>query len=416
MPVANQLIKMSSVLKAATIDVASDQRPTVVHVGKFYSPHVGGIETHLETLCRRLRKSMNVRVLVANDRRGDEDTIVDGVSVSRHAIQFNLAGAPVCLSMVRKIRRANADIVHVHLPNPAGIIAVMASGYRGRLVATWHSDIVRQRRLAQMFAPIQRRFLRNCDAIIATSSKYVESSIELARFRDRCHVIPYGIEVDEIRRPDAEAVRSIRERYPGPLIVTVGRLVYYKGIEYLIRAMKRIHATLLIVGDGPLRTSLEREATALGVGERVIFMGEMQPRDIVPYYHACDIFVLPSIARSEAFGIVQLEAMACGKPVVNTQIASGVPFVSLDDVTGLTIEPCNAAALEQAVNRLLADSELRARYGTAAIARVDNEFSSATMLRRTLDLYEQLLSRNLRGERSHTSEPTRDGVVDNLER
>jgi rhamnosyl/mannosyltransferase len=287
----------------------------------------------------------------------------------------------------------------------------MASGYRGRLVATWHSDIVRQRRLAQMFAPIQRRFLRNCDAIIATSSSYVESSLDLAGFRDRCQVIPYGIEVDEIRRPDAEAVRSIRERFPGPLILTVGRLVYYKGFEYLIRAMKRIHATLLIVGDGPLRTSLEREAIALGVGDRVIFMGEMQPRDIAPYYHACDLFVLPSIARSEAFGIVQLEAMACGKPVVNTQIASGVPFVSLNNITGLTIEPCNVAALEQAVNRLLEDSELRARYGKAAIARVDTEFSSATMVRRTLTLYEQLLSRNSRGDQSHT----RDAVVGNLE-
>ena len=403
---------MSSVIPAATIDATRNGRPSVIHVGKFYSPHVGGIETHLETLCGQLRKSMDVRVLVANDQRGDEDTIVDGVHVSRHAIQFNLAGAPVCLSMVRKIRRANADIVHVHLPNPAGIIAVMARGYRGRLVATWHSDIVRQRRLAQMFAPIQRRFLRNCDAIIATSSSYVESSLDLARFKDRCHVIPYGIDVGEIRRPDAEAVRSIRERYPGPLILTVGRLVYYKGIEYLIRAMKRIRATLLVIGDGPLRTSLEREATALGVGDRVIFMGEMQPRDIFPYYHACDLFVLASIARSEAFGIVQLEAMACGKPVVNTQIASGVPFASLNNVTGLTIEPCDVAALAHAVNRLLTDKELRAKYGKAAIARVDDEFNSATMLRRTVDLYEQLLSGSARDDQSHI----RGAVAGNLER
>jgi len=107
---------------------------------------------------------------------------------------------------------------------------------------------------------------------------------------------------------------------------------------------------------------------------------------------------------------VQLEAMACGKPVVNTQIASGVPFASLNNVTGLTIEPCDAPALEHAVNRLLTDKELRARYGKAAIARVDDEFSSATMLRRTLDLYEQLLSRTLRGDQSHI----RGAVAGNL--
>lgn len=385
---------------AAALEPVSAKRPVIVHVGKFYAPHVGGIETHLETLCRGLGKSMDARVIVANDGRGDHEAIIEGVTVSRHAIQFNLAGAPVCPSMVKKIRRANADIVHVHVPNPAGILAVMASGYRGRLVTTWHSDTVRQRRLAQMFGPLQRRHLRNCDAIIATSRNYVESSLDLRNFTDRCSVIPYGIEVDEIRRPDFSAVEAIRERYAGPLLLSVGRLVYYKGFEYLVQAMKRIAATLIIVGDGPLRASLERLARAVGVAERVVFLGEMQPREIAPYYHACDIFVLASIARSEAFGIVQLEAMACGKPVVNTQLASGVPFASLNEVTGLTVEPCNAEAIEHAVNRLLADSELRTRFGEAAKKRVDDEFSSSTMLRRTVELYQELLSSEPRRTRT----------------
>ncbi len=381
-------------------DLTSGKRPSIVHVGKFYAPHVGGIETHLETLCPQLAKSMDVTVLVANDERGHQETSIDGVKVSREAIRFNLAGAPVCPSMVTKIRRAKPDIVHVHVPNPAAILAVMMSGYRGRLITTWHSDTVRQRRLAQMFAPIQRRYLSNCDAIIATSPNYVESSSDLSEFRDRCRVIPYGIEVDEIRRPDLHAVEAIRARYPGPLLLSVGRLVYYKGFEYLVQAMRQIAATLLIVGDGPLRESLERLAHTAGVAERVVFLGEMQPREVVPYYHACDIFVLASIARSEAFGIVQLEAMACGKPVVNTQLASGVPFASLNEVTGLTVEPCNDDAIAQAVNLLLADRELAGRFGAAASKRVDQEFSSATMLRRTLDLYREVLAsepRRMRG-------------------
>jgi glycosyltransferase involved in cell wall biosynthesis len=383
---------MSSIASTAAVSLAGSKRPSVLHVGKFYAPHVGGIETHLETLCRGLTESMEVRVLVANDRGGDEEAILDGVKVSRHAIRFNLAGAPICPSMVKEIRRANADIVHVHVPNPAGILAVMASGFRGRLITTWHSDTVRQRRLAQMFSPIQRRYLGNCDAIIATSPNYVESSLDLANFRDRCHVIPYGIEVEGLHRPDLASVNAIHGRYPGPLLLTVGRLVYYKGFEYLVSAMKGIAATLLIVGDGPLRASLERQAAMEGVADRVRFIGEMQPRDIIPYYHACDIFVLASIARSEAFGIVQLEAMACGKPVVNTRLGSGVPFASLDGVTGLTVEPCNVEALERAINRLLEDGELRARFGEAAQKRVDAEFSSSSMLKRTRDLYQELLA------------------------
>jgi glycosyltransferase involved in cell wall biosynthesis len=335
---------------------------------------------------------MDVKVLVANDKPGDEDAIVDGVSVSRLGIQFSIAGAPVCPTMAWKIRRTQADLVHVHLPNPAGILAVMASGYRGRIVATWHSDVVRQRRLARLFAPIQRRFLRNCKAIIATSPNYVESSTDLAAFEARCRVIPYGISISDFCHPDFEAVEAIHRKYAGPLVLAVGRLVYYKGLEYLISAMAGINATLLVVGDGPLRLSLERQANDLGVSDRIKFLGEMQPSEIVPYYQACDVFALPSVARSEAFGIVQLEAMACGKPVVNTKLASGVPFASLDGVTGITVDPGNAPMLEHAINRLLQDVDLRARLGRAALDRVQQEFTVEKMVSRTRDLYEELLN------------------------
>jgi glycosyltransferase involved in cell wall biosynthesis len=378
----------------------ADSRINVLHVGKFYPPHLGGMETHLETLCRELRKTMNVRALVANDKRRDEDSIIDGVSVSRLAMHFSIAGAPVCTSMAWKLRRAAADIVHVHVPNPAGIVAVMASGYKGKLIVTWHSDVVRQRRLAQIFAPIQRRFLRASSAIVVTSPNYLQSSPDLASFRDRCHVIPFGIDGDHIRRVDPDAVKAIRDRYPGPLLLAVGRMVYYKGFEFLIRAMRDIKATLLLIGEGPLRHSLEQQARALGVSERVIFLGTLS--DIAAYYHACDVFVLPSVHRSEAFGIVQLEAMACGKPVVNTRVDSGVPFVSLDGVTGVTVPPRDVEALRHAINRLLANSDLRAHYGNAGRKRVDSEFSRGAMVLRTRDLYESMLAGSeLHGRAAH---------------
>ena len=255
-----------------------DPRINVVHVGKFYPPHVGGMESHLETLCRELRKTMNVRALVANDVRRDEDSIVDGVRVSRLATHFNLAGAPVCATMPWKVRGAAADIVHVHVPNPTGVLAVMASGYKGKIVVTWHSDVVRQRRLAQIFAPIQRRFLSRCSAIIASSPNYLETSPDLADFRSRCHVIPFGIDFDHFRRVDELAVKAIHDRYPGPLLLAVGRMVYYKGFEFLIRAMKQIDAKLLLIGDGPLRASLEREARAAGGGGPSDFPGHAARR------------------------------------------------------------------------------------------------------------------------------------------
>lgn len=368
-------------------------RISVLHVGKFYPPHPGGMETHLETLCRALGKAMDVRALVANDTRRDEEAVIDGVSVSRLAIDFHIAGAPVCIGMASKLRRSNADIIHVHVPNPAGVLAVMASGYKGKLIVTWHSDVVRQRRLARIFAPIQRRFLGKCSAIIASSPNYIESSPDLARFRDRCRVVPFGIDVDQFRRVDREAVKAIRDRYRGPLLLSVGRLVYYKGFEYLIRAMREVKATLLIVGEGPLRYSLEQEARAAGVMDRVMFLGAVP--GITPYYHACDAFVLPSVSRSEAFGIVQLEAMACGKPVVNTQLRSGVPFVSVDGATGFTVMPRDSAEMARALNRLLDDHELRQKYGSAALQRVRAEFTVDAMAKRTIDVYEQVINGGL---------------------
>jgi rhamnosyl/mannosyltransferase len=149
--------------------------------------------------------------------------------------------------------------------------------------------------------------------------------------------------------------------------------------------MKDVEGRLLIVGKGPLRGTLERLARNLGVSERVTFLTEVQ--DVRPYYHAADVFALSSIARSEAFGIVQLEAMACSKPVVNTKLDSGVPFVSPHGVTGLTVPPADAGALASAINTLLDDTALSARYGRAARLRVEQEFNLDLMTRRTLELY-----------------------------
>lgn len=368
-------------------------RLRVLHVGKFYPPHMGGIETHLQALCGRLKDSIDVSVVVANDGRSSHNDLVDGVSVKRAGTLLNIAAAPVCPTMVSEIRRSHSDIVHIHLPNPAAILAYLASGHRGCLVFTYHSDIIRQQVLGRGFQPVLDKALARAAAIIATSPNYVKSSPVLTAHRRLCWVIPYGIAVENFRQCDDGAIARIREGYGPRILVSVGRLIYYKGFEYLIRAMTRVDARLLIIGDGPLRASLERQARESGVTHRVVFLGEVPNEDIAPYYHAADVFVLASVARSEAFGIVQLEAMACGKPVVNTRLDSGVPFVSLDGITGITVAPSDSEALAHAINSLLDDPQLRVRYGEAGRVRVEQEFTLDGMVDRTLDLYRQLSSR-----------------------
>jgi rhamnosyl/mannosyltransferase len=364
----------------------------ILHLGKFYPPHRGGIETHLEVLCRELSKSVAIEVIVANHRAGDETESIEGVTVRRLHSIVNVAAAPICPRMIQEIRATPADIVHLHTPNPYAALAFLLSGHPAALVVSWHSDIVRQRILAQMLGPFERFMVRRAVALIASSPNYIDTSPVLKRNRAKCRVIPYGIDGAEFRPRDAVAIAAIQRRYGARLVLAVGRLVYYKGFEYLIRAMTNVRGHLLIAGDGPLRARLQAEATRSGVAARVTFLGNVTRAALLDYYQAADVFALPSVARSEAFGIVQLEAMASGVPVVNTRLPSGVPFVSVDGETGITVEPAAPTAFGAAINRLLDTPELRARYGAAARRRVSEHFSLAAMVDRTLALYEEILA------------------------
>jgi rhamnosyl/mannosyltransferase len=387
---------MGSMAKRTDAIPGGTERRRVLQVGKYYAPYPGGIESHLQSLCEQLSDQVDLSVLVSNDGEETVDEIVNGVAVRRMGRRMMLAGAPVCPGMIRAIGESDAEIVHLHLPNPAAVLAYLASGHRGRLVVSYHSDIVRQRVLGAAFAPFLQWVLRRAEAIIVATPNYLDSSPALARHRDRCVVIPYGVSGSDFEATDAE-VAALRAEYGDRIVLGVGRLVYYKGFEHVIDAMREIDGHLLIVGDGPLRPELEVRARNQGVADRITFVGKVERT--APYYHAADVFVLASVARSEAFGIVQLEAMACGTPVVNTRLKSGVPYVSRHGETGITVAPGDAGALAQAVNRILDDEPLRQAYGSAARHRVHDEFDQDHMGERMLELYQLLLSPTRTGTR-----------------
>lgn len=362
----------------------------VLHIGKYYPPEKGGIETHVSGLCEALATHAEVSVLVANRGPGTVRERVNGIPVTRAGTLLTLSGAALCPAMVRLIRGARAELIHLHTPNPGGVLAILASGYRGPLIVSYHSDVVRQKALNILFQPVMDWLLARSAAILATSSAYLEASPVLVRFRRQCRVIPYAIDTTAMNAVQPEAVEGIRRRYPGPLILSVGRMVSYKGFDYLVRAMREVRGTLLLVGEGPLLGALQRLAAECGVGERVRFTGAV--RDARPYYHAADVFVLPSVTTAEAFGIVQLEAMAAAKPVINTNLRSSVPYVSPHQVSGLTVPCRDAGALSSAINLLLGREDLRARFGEAGRRRVEQEFTFEQLVRRTAGLYEEVLA------------------------
>ena len=198
---------------------------------------------------------------------------------------------------------------------------------------------MRQKLLGRAFQPIMEQVLKRADAIIVSSWKYAQSSPVLCSFQSRCRIIPHGIVHTRFQQQDEGQVEAIRKRFGPRIVLAVGRMVYYKGFEYLVRAMKAVDGTLLLIGTGPLHEALSAEIQDRGLQEKVHMLGDVPDDQLPNYYSAAELFVLPSVERSESFGIVQLEAMACGRPVINTQLESGVPYVSENGVTGIPSPP-----------------------------------------------------------------------------
>ncbi len=362
----------------------------VVHLGKYYRPHKGGIETVVEAMCRTLAKSgVDVTVLVSSDTpHGSEDEL-DGVRVQRIPRLAELWSQPINPALVSALRRLDFDVLHVHTPNPLGALAALASHRRRPLVVTHHSDIVRQKVLGLPAVAMHATLYARARAVVAPTPNHVEYSRLLRAFRSKCRIIPFAAP----QAPSSTQTPRLPDGFLSePLVLFVGRLVYYKGVDVLLDALSRTdHGRLAIVGIGPLRDALEARSRALGLAERVHFCGEVAQAELHALYAACSVFVLPSVEPSEAFGMVQLEAMSAGRPVISTQLRSGVPFVNQHEQSGIVVPPRDAPALAGALRRLLGDDALRARLGRGALQRVASHFCSTKITAQWLELYERVL-------------------------
>ncbi|MDD2707041.1 MAG: glycosyltransferase [Verrucomicrobiae bacterium] len=359
-----------------------------LHLGRYYPPHVGGVEKVMQELCEGLAAFCQVKVMVNQMGCGGGREKINGVEVIRLATLLRVGGAPVGLGWLREMKGIHPDLIHLHHPCPMGVLALLFRKQCEPWICSWHSDIVRQKWLGASFAPFLRMFLSRCKHIVVATPRHVESSSVLRGFREKCVVVPYGMLLTN-ETPENDGGEAIRLQYGNRLVLAVGRLVYYKGFEYLVEAMKEVDAQCLIIGEGPWRERLERRIGVLGLASRVHLLGQVM--DLKPFYRAAEVFVLPSTCSSEAFGMVQLEAMAAGKPIVNTALPTGVPWVSPDGETGLTVPPRDAKALAGAINRLLGEPMLCRRLGAAGRRRVTEKFTQKQMVEGMLKLYADVL-------------------------
>jgi rhamnosyl/mannosyltransferase len=253
-----------------------------------------------------------------------------------------------------------------------------------------HADLLRPWWAPHTYGRLQRALYRRADCVIVSSPALAADSPLVAQAR-RVAVIPFGIPLERYRRSDpAEQARidRIRAGAPGPRVLFVGRFVYYKGVQLLIEAMAKCPGTLVLIGEGPLEAELRQRTVALGLQDRVLFVGRVSDDELPAYYRASDVFVLPSVAKTEAFGVVQVEAMAAGLPVVSTNLPTGVPWVNQDGLTGLVVEPGDAGALAGAIGALLGDADFRSRLARQAAARAEALFSRQRMIDRFRDVIE----------------------------
>lgn len=374
----------------------------VVQTNKAYYPKVGGIETTITNLSEGLVKNhgVSVKVLTCNDQKSlkKRTETKNGVEVIYLPTYGFIASLPISIPYINSLRNSKGDILHVHEPFPwADISYLISSRIRKNfkhLVVSWHSDIVRQKWALSIYRPLIHKFLSYANRILVSNKNLIESSEFLPDYKSKCEVIPIGANLNWLNQSSTRinSVNRIKEKYGTPLILFVGRLVYYKGVNYLVDAICKIPtASLVIIGSGPLEKELKNQITRLNLQDRIHILPEVDEETLHSFYEACDIFVLPSVEKSETYGIVQIEAMACGKPVICTELNTGTSVVNQHEKTGIVIQPRNAELLTNAILKLIGDIDYRIKLGSNAKQRALSNFSSEIMVERTFDVYKQLL-------------------------
>ncbi len=366
----------------------------ILQLGKFY-PIRGGVEKVAYDLTTGLSER-NVRCdMMCAASRGASRVITlnDYAKVICCRTWMKAAATMISPSMIFTLRKTchQYDIIHVHHPDPMACLALLLSGYKGKVILHWHSDIQKQKLLLKLYKPLQRWLLRRADRVVGTTPVYLAESPFLHDQQSKTVCLPIGVQP---MHPVQKNVETLRKQYAGKKIVfSLGRLVAYKGYSFLVAAAKYLSDdyVILIGGTGALKSELQREIKEFGIQDKVKLLGRISDEDLPAYYGACDVFCLSSVQKTEAFGIVQIEAMSCGKPVIATNIPqSGVPWVNAHGVSGLNVAPGNAEELARAIEAVTKDETTYRQYAAGAANRYKNLFTQEQMIDKCMKIYMEL--------------------------
>ena len=352
----------------------------ILHLAKYYWPRSGGMERVVQSLAEGAANLGHQVEVVAVETLGRAGSSLRQRSSVTRAFSLAALGSQEIAPGYIAAAWKRADIIHVHHPHPLADVACLLRARRTPVVVTQHADSRRS-----VYRPATRLVLRRAAAVVVPSRAHLALSNELIGFESKVEVIPFGI--------DQARWELVPPPPPGaaPRAIFIGRLLNYKGLDVLLRALERVPDLRLdIVGSGPEGPRLRTLAQALAITDRVRWYGEYPDEDLPRRMADADFLVLPSVTVEEMFGLVVLEAMAAGRPVVTTALPSAVREVNVPGETGLEVPLRDVAGLAQALDKLSRDPDLRKKMGEAGRKRVANQFTQTAMAEKHIALYERL--------------------------
>ncbi|MEA3491479.1 MAG: glycosyltransferase [Campylobacterota bacterium] len=369
----------------------------ILQFGKFYYPTFGGMERAMFEITEGLNdKGVECDVLCSNTKLFNEESFFGNYTVYRTASYGILSSTSMSPNMIVQLwkRHKDYDVIDVHHPDPMAFLALFIVRPKTKLVIHWQSDIVRQQFLAKLFLPLQNWVLKRADRVILASETYGKHSPDIQNYLEKMEVVPIGIE-DKSLQVDNKKREEIRSKYSNrKIILALGRLVTYKGFDNLVEAANYLDDDyiILIGGTGPEEESLTASIENHHLQERVKMLGYISEEEKYAYFDAATLFCLPSVTKAEAFGVVLIEAMAFGKPIVLSNIeGSGMNWVNQEGVTGLQVEPRDPKVLAQAIKKICSDRELYQLFSDNATQRFQDLFKREKMIDSLIKLYSSII-------------------------
>jgi len=368
----------------------------VLHFYKAYFPEsLGGIEQTIFQMARATaNKGAEIEVLSLTKGKIARTIRVDNHQVHRAQQNFQIKSTAFSFSVFSLFSRLakKADIIHYHYPWPFMDIVHFVTRAKKPTVVTYHSDIIRQKRLLKIYRPLKNLFLKSADRIVATSPNYFETSKVLNRYREKTRVIPLGLDKSSYPPPSADILNKWQSEFGSRFFLFVGTFRYYKGLHILLEAIRDTALPVVIVGSGPIEKELKTHAEKVGL-QNVHFLGALPEEDKTALLQLCYAVVFPSHLRAEAFGLSLLEAAMFGKPMISSEIGTGTSYINIHNKTGLVVPPGDPEKFRAAMQSLWNDPELAGEMGRRAEERYWKLFTAERMALSYMDLYHELLRR-----------------------